>query len=145
MKLRLLAFFTALSIATALAETPDYTAADAAKHIGETATVTDKVEGVYQAKGGNIFLNMGGTHPNAPFTAFIPTTSAEKFPDFKKLEGATITVTGKITAHNDKAQIIVREPDRLTVKDAAADKGEGEKVEAGKTETEAASPTPAAP
>ena len=145
MKLPLLAFFAVLSLATALAETPDYTAAEAAKHIGETATVTDKVEGAYQAKGGNIFLNMGGTHPNAPFTAFIPSTSAEKFPDFKKMEGATITVTGKITAHNDKAEIVVRGPDQLTVKDAAADKGEGERVEAGKTESGAASPTPATP
>ncbi len=145
MKLPLLAFVIVLSLATARAETPTYSAADAAKHVGETATVTDKVEGAYQAKGGNIFLNMGGTHPNAPFTAFIPTTSAEKFPDFKKLEGATISVTGKITAHKDKAEIVVRDPEQLTVKDVAADKGEGEKAEAGKTETEAASPTPAAP
>ena len=38
----------------------EYTALEAAKHIGETATVTDKVEDAYQAKGGNIFLNMGG-------------------------------------------------------------------------------------
>ncbi len=143
MKLPLLAFVAVLSLATARAETPTYTAADAAKHVGETATVTDKVEGAYQAKGGNIFLNMGGTHPNAPFTAFIPSTSAEKFPDFKKMEGATISVTGKITAHKDKAEIVVRDPEQLTVKDAAADKGEGEKTEPNKTEE--ASPSPAAP
>ena len=143
MKLPLLAFVAVLSLASARAETPTYTAADAAKHVGETATVTDKVESAHQAKGGNIFLNMGGTHPNAPFTAFIPSTSAEKFPDFKKLEGATISVTGKITAHKDKAEIVVRDPEQLTIKDAAADKGEGEKTESGKTEE--ATPTPAAP
>ncbi|MBA2433742.1 MAG: hypothetical protein M3480_08960 [Verrucomicrobiota bacterium] len=143
MKLSLFAFVAVLSLATARAETPTYSAADAAKHVGETATVTDKVEGTYQAKGGNIFLNMGGTHPNAPFTAFIPSTSAEKFPDFKKMEGATISVTEKITAHKEKAEIVVRDPEQVTVKEAAVDKGEGEKAEAGKTE--AASPTPAAP
>ena len=143
MKLRLLPVIAAFSTAAAFAESPTYTAADAAKHIGETASVTDKVEGVYQAKGGNIFLNMGGSHPNAPFTAFIPSTSAEKFPDFKKLEGATIIVTGKITAHNDKAEIVLRGPDQLTVKDAAAESAGIDKTEAPKAESP--SPSPAAP
>lgn len=145
MKCQLLAFIALFSIASAMAETPTYSAAEAAKHIGETASVTDKVEGAYQAKGGNIFLNMGGTHPNAPFTAFIPSTAAEKFPDFKKLEGATITVTGKITAHNDKAEIVVRSPDQLTVKDAAAEKGEGDKADGASKPAEPATPSPAAP
>ncbi|CAN5606821.1 hypothetical protein BH18VER2_BH18VER2_00150 [soil metagenome] len=138
MKLCLLAFFAVVSIASALGETPDYTAADAAKHVGETATVPDKVEGTFQAKGGNIFLSMGGTHPNAPFTAFVPRTSAEKFPDFKKMEGATITVSGKITAHNDKAEIVVRTPDQITVKESGADKSESDKAES-------PSPSPATP
>ena len=143
MKIRLFTLLSVLSIASALGETPDYTAADAAKHLGETATVTDKVEGVYQAKGGNIFINMGGSHPNAPFTAFIPSTSAEKFPDFKGLDGATITVSGKITAHNDKAEIVVRTPDQIVVKEAGSGKAEGEK--AGSGAAESPSPSPAAP
>lgn len=143
MKLRLLAFFALVSISSANAETPDYTAAEAAKHVGETATVTDKVGGVYQAKGGNIFLNMGGSHADAPFTAFIPSTSAEKFPDYKKLDGATITVSGKISTHNEKAEIVVRAPDQLTVKEAATDKADAEKTDASKAS--AASPSPSAP
>ncbi len=68
-----------------------------------------------------IFLNVGGAHADVPFTAFIPSTSAEKFPDYKKLDGATITVSGKITSHNDKAEIVVRDPDQLTIKEAAAE------------------------
>ncbi|MBA3652089.1 MAG: hypothetical protein H0W66_11580 [Chthoniobacterales bacterium] len=143
MKLSFLALLAAFSIVSAVAETPTYTAAEAAKHVGESASVTDKVEGVYQAKGGNIFLNMGGPHPNAPFTAFIPSTSTEKFPDFKKLDGATITVTGKITAHNDKAEIVLRRPDQLTVKEAAAETAGSDKTEALKAESP--SPSPAAP
>ncbi len=150
MKLRLLAVFAAFSIASALAETPDYTAAEAAKHVGETATVTDKVESAHQAKGGNIFLNMGGRHPNAPFTAFISSTSADKFPDFKKLEGATITVSGKITAHNDKTEIVVRGPDQITIKDATADKdatpdkAEGDKAERARRREQNRIPEPVA-
>ena len=41
-------------------ETKEYSAAEAAKHIDERATVTDKVTAVYQSKAGYILLNMGG-------------------------------------------------------------------------------------
>ena len=120
---KLLAVLAALSITSAVAETaPDYTAVEAAKHVGETASVTDKVDGAYQAKGGNIFLNMGGAHPNEVFTVFIPANAAEKFPDFKKYAGATITVSGKITSHNNKAEIVVNAPGEITVKEAAPGK-----------------------
>jgi hypothetical protein len=46
---------------------------------GETATVTDKVDGVDQSARGHIFLNMGGKYPNQAFTAFIPAASAGLF------------------------------------------------------------------
>src|SRR5438552_17342207 len=89
---------------------PEYTALEAAKHIGETASVTDKVDDVYQAKGGSVFLNMGGKHPNESFTVFIPTLSAAAFKDFKVYEGKTITVSGKIEDHQGKPEIIVKSP-----------------------------------
>lgn len=100
MKIRnLFVVLAALLLTSALAETaPEYSAVEAAKHMGETATVTDKVERAFKAKGGNIFLNMGGAHPHEVFTVFIPASASEKFAEFKKYEGATITVTGKISA-----------------------------------------------
>src|ERR1044071_4850133 len=102
------------AVISALAETtPDYTAVEAAKHVGETATVTDKVDGVHKAKGGSIFLNMGGAHPNEAFTAFIPGKSAEQFTDFQKYEGATITVSGKIVSHDGKPEIVVNSPEQI--------------------------------
>lgn len=36
-----------------------------------------------RARGGNIFLDMGGVHPNETFTIFIPADAATKFADFK--------------------------------------------------------------
>ena len=39
-----------------------YKAAEAAKHVGEAATIIDTVAGVHQSGKGNIFLNMGGKH-----------------------------------------------------------------------------------
>jgi RecJ-like exonuclease len=120
----LFAVVLALFVTPVLAQTPTYTAVEAAKHIGETASVTDKVDKVSKAKGGNIFLNMGGAHPHEAFTAFISANLADKFPDFQKYEGATVTVTGKITSHNDKPQIELNSPDQITIKEATPDKTE---------------------
>jgi DNA/RNA endonuclease YhcR with UshA esterase domain len=99
---------------------PAYSAQDAAKHIGETATVTDKVDDAYQAKGGNIFLNLGGRHPNEAFTVFIAATNADAFKDFKSYEGKTISVTGKIEDHKGKPEISVKSSSDITVKDNSA-------------------------
>ena len=44
----LLVLFTTAA-ALAIAQTPVYTAAEAAKHVGEIATITDKVDGVHQS------------------------------------------------------------------------------------------------
>jgi DNA/RNA endonuclease YhcR with UshA esterase domain len=133
---RLFAALAVIQILSARAETTEYSGAEAAKHIGETATVTDKVERAQQAKGGNIFLNMGGAHPNETFTIFIPADAAEKFADFKKYEGATISVAGKISAHGDKPEITVNSPDQITLKEAAP--GKDEKP----VKTETSTPTP---
>jgi len=55
----LLVLFALVALAIAQAP-PTYTAAEAAKHVGETATVKDRVDGFHKSGKGNIFLNMGG-------------------------------------------------------------------------------------
>jgi hypothetical protein len=75
----LLTLFAATCVTLVTAETPNYTAAEAAKHVGEVATIIDRVDGVHQSGKGNIFLNMGGKYPNQAFTARIPSASAGPF------------------------------------------------------------------
>jgi DNA/RNA endonuclease YhcR with UshA esterase domain len=94
-------------------ESKIYTATEAAKHIGETATVTDRVDGVHQSGKGNIFLNMGGKYPNQAFTAFIPSGSAGQFPGYQKYDGQTVAVSGKITLYHGKPEIAVSSPTQL--------------------------------
>jgi len=101
----------ALAIAQA---PPNYTAAEAAKHVGETATVTDRVDGVHQSGKGNIFLNMGGKYPNQAFTAFIPSGSAAQFSNPQQYEGRTVAVSGKITLYHGKPEIIVTSPSQIS-------------------------------
>ena len=104
----LVALFGGTLAALAIAQTtPVYTAVEAAKHVGEIATVTDKVDGVHQSGKGNIFLNMGGKYPNQTFTAWIPSASAAQFSNPQQYEGKTVSVSGKITLYHGKPEIVV--------------------------------------
>jgi DNA/RNA endonuclease YhcR with UshA esterase domain len=111
-----LTLFALMCAASIIAQTPNYTAAEAAKHVGETATVTDPVDGVHQSGKGNIFLNMGGKYPNQTFTAFIPSSSAAQFPSPQQYQGRTMAVSGKITLYKGKPEIIVNSPSQISLK-----------------------------
>ena len=103
--------------ASAIAQSPaTYTAAEAAKHVGEIATITDRVDGVHQSNKGNIFLNMGGKYPNQAFTAWIPSASAGQFSNPQQYEGKTVAVSGKITLYRGKPEIIVTNVSQIIIK-----------------------------
>ena len=103
-------------VASIIAQSANYTAVEAAKHVGETATITDKVDGVHQSGKGNIFLNMGGKYPNQAFTAWIPSGSSSQFPNPQQYEGRTVAVSGKITLYKGKPEIIVNSPSQISTK-----------------------------
>jgi DNA/RNA endonuclease YhcR with UshA esterase domain len=111
------ALFAAAIAALAIGQTgPTYTPEEAAKHVGETATVTGKVDGFHQSGKGNIFLNMGGKYPNQAFTAWIPSGSASQFPNPQQYEGRTVSVSGKISLYKGKPEIIVNSPSQISAK-----------------------------
>jgi DNA/RNA endonuclease YhcR with UshA esterase domain len=118
MKPKLLLALLALTCAAlAIAQAPPtYTAVEAARHVGETATVTDRVDGVHQSGKGNIFLNMSGKYPNQAFTAFIPSANAAQFSQPQQYEGRTVAVSGKITLYRGKPEIIVTSPSQIATK-----------------------------
>jgi hypothetical protein len=113
-----LALFVCTLIASAIAQAPPVTctAAEAAKHVGEIATVTDKVDGVHQSGRGNIFLNLGGKNPNQIVTAFIPAANAGDFSNPQQYEGKTVAVSGKITLYHGKPQIQVTNVSQIIIK-----------------------------
>ena len=113
----LLALFVATLAALAVAQAPaTYTPAEAAKHVGETATVTGTVDSFHQSGKGNMFLNMGGKYPNQAFTAFIPSASAAQFANAQQYEGRIISVSGKIDLYKGKPEIIVTSPSQISAK-----------------------------
>ena len=103
-------------VASIIAQGSNYTAAEAAKHVGETATITGTVDGVHQSGKGNIFLNMGGKYPNQAFTAFIPSSSSAQFSNPQQYEGQTVVVSGKIALYKGKPEIIVNSPSQISAK-----------------------------
>src|SRR6266702_3069519 len=81
----LLTLFAVICAASITAQTSNYMAVEAAKHVGEIATVTYRVDGVHQSSKGNIFLNLGGKYPNQALTAWIPSAGAGQFSNPRQL------------------------------------------------------------
>ncbi|HST31482.1 MAG TPA: hypothetical protein VLK27_11670 [Chthoniobacterales bacterium] len=86
---------------------PTYNAAEAAKHIGELATVADKIVAAYKTQNGDILLVMGGKFPKQTFTIGIQQNGAWKFSDYHKYKGQMVAVFGKITLYLGKPEITV--------------------------------------
>jgi exonuclease VII large subunit len=114
MKTAPLAFALLLLVAPALAET--VSAADAAKHVGQTVTVEGLVSGVHTARSGSAtFINMGGRYPNNAFTAVVFERDSAAVGDVSALDGRTIGVTGEIKLYQGKPEIVVKAKSQITV------------------------------
>jgi hypothetical protein len=106
----LLAFSTA-------AQTNKMTAAEAKDHVGEIRTVCGKVVSTHYAsgsKGQPTFLNLDEPYPKEVFTILIWGNDRAKFgtPE-TKYKDAKVCVTGKITSHREKPEIIATEPSQI--------------------------------
>jgi hypothetical protein len=106
----LLAFSTA-------AQTNKITGAEAKDHVGEIRTVCGKVVSTHYAsgsKGQPTFLNLDEPYPKEVFTILIWGNDRAKFgtPE-TKYKDAKVCVTGKITSHREKPEIIATEPSQI--------------------------------
>jgi len=99
------------------------TADEAKQHIQETNTVCGVVASTkfLASKSKLTFLNLGRAFPDHVFTAVIPESARSKFKDPPEefYKGKTICVTGVITTHNDKPQIMVDDPSQIEVRESA--------------------------
>jgi hypothetical protein len=98
--------------ATKSAGTIDYT--EAGEHIGETASVRGVLVKAHTSSSGTVFLDFCQNYKTCPFTAVIFADDAKKFGDLSKYNGSTITVTGKISSYQGKAEIILSSPSQLS-------------------------------
>ena len=90
-------------------------AKDAAKHIGDSVTITAKVFGGKVFDTNMILLDVGGYNPNQELTLMIPATAKEKFkgrPDVD-YKGKDVTITGVIINFKGKPEIVLNGPKQI--------------------------------
>ena len=93
---------------------PAITDGEAAKHVGEDATVTGKVFSVSTSGKGTTFLNFGAKFPNHTFGGVIFAKNASAVGDVKSYEGKEVSLTGRIELSPDqKPQIIINSADQI--------------------------------
>ncbi len=117
----------ALALGLALAATPapsqeppQYTPAQVAEHIGEQAIVCGKVVSATYAsrsRGRPTFLNLDKPYPDHIFTAVIWGENRSKFdpPPDQAYRQESICVTGRIKEYRGKPQVIIDEPNQITL------------------------------
>jgi DNA/RNA endonuclease YhcR with UshA esterase domain len=116
MRKALFPFFALLTLVAALAADTlkTYPAAEARKHVGETAIVTGKVDGVRTLDSGLTLINLDGRYPEQACTVVVRAEHAKDVGDLSGLDGKTIAVKGTITDYKGKPQIEVTQRDAIT-------------------------------
>ena len=110
-------FLFLLFVLFTAAQTNKITATEAKDHVGEVRTVCGKVASTHfasKSKGEPTFLNLDEPYPKEVFTILIWGSDRAKFgtPE-TKYKDAGVCVTGKITSHREKPEIIATEPSQI--------------------------------
>jgi hypothetical protein len=92
--------------------TIDYT--DAPAHIGDRASVRGTLVEAYTSASGTVFLDFCKSYKTCPFSGVIFADDAKKFGDLSRYVGQTVTLTGKISSYQGKAEIVLSDPSQLS-------------------------------
>lgn len=90
----------------------DYT--EASQHIGETASVRGTLVEAYTSASGTVFLDFCKSYKTCPFSGVIFADDAKAFGDLSRLAGTVVTLTGKISSYQNKAEIVLSDPSQLS-------------------------------
>lgn len=86
---------------------------DAPAHIGAYASVRGTLVKTYTSKTGTVFLNFCESYKTCPFSGVIFASDAKKFGDLSRYTGAAVTLTGKISSYEGRAEIILSDPGQI--------------------------------
>jgi len=111
---RVLGFLAFTLVASARTLTP----VEAAKHVGENATVCGVVASVHTAsssKGSPTFVNLDKPYPNQVFTVLIWGNDRGKFvPAPASWEGKQVCATGVVTLYRSVPEIVARDAGQVS-------------------------------
>jgi hypothetical protein len=91
--------------------TIDYTEASA--HIGDIASVRGTLVKAHTSSSGTVFLDFCANYKTCPFSGVVFADDAKAFGDLSRYNGETITITGKISSYQGKAEIVLSDPGQL--------------------------------
>ena len=92
--------------------TIDYT--EASNYIGKYASVRGTLVKTYTSKTNTVFLDFCSNYKACPFAAVIFADDVKKFDALQSYEGRTITLTGKISSYDGRAEIILSDPSQIS-------------------------------
>ena len=92
--------------------TIDYT--EAPNHIADIASVRGTLIDAYTSASGTVFLDFCKSYKTCPFSGVIFADDAKKFGDLSRYNGKTVTLTGKISSYQGKAEIVLSDPSQLS-------------------------------
>lgn len=113
----------AVMLVSMAAVSADLTTSEAAKHVGESATVCGVVASVHTAtssKGSPTFVNLDKPYPNQLFTILIWGDDLAKFsPAPTSWNSKRVCATGTITLYRNSPEIVARDSGQVSFPKAA--------------------------
>lgn len=91
-----------------------YAYTDAEAHVGEYASVRGTLIKTYTSASGTTFLDFCKSYKSCPFSGVIFATDTKKFGNLSRYVGTDITLTGKISSYQGKAEIILSDPKQIS-------------------------------
>lgn len=85
----------------------------APNHIGETASVSGILVDAYTSASGTVFLDFCKNYKTCPFSGVIFADDVKRFGDLSRYAGQSVTLTGKISSYQGKAEIVLSDPSQL--------------------------------
>ncbi len=89
------------------------TISDAHKHVGKTHCVTGTVIRVEEGGNGVTFLDFCADYRSCPFTVVVFPGDLGRVGDVRQLQGRLISIKGTIEEYDDRAEIVLRNPQQL--------------------------------
>lgn len=71
------------------------------------------VRRAFASRSGNTFLDFCDDYRQCPFSSVIFASDKEKFGDLNTLAGKRIEIRGDVVRYQDRAEIIIRDPQQI--------------------------------
>lgn len=87
---------------------------DAPAHVGERASVRGTLVDAHTSASGTVFLDFCKSYKTCPFSGVIFADDAKKFGDLSRYVGTSITISGKISSYQGRAEIILSDSSQIS-------------------------------